>query len=116
MIDFLVYLRNSCAHTTLINRFRTPKVCQINTLLISSFSLTPKNTTSVLKLYDTMKILSFFTDVSALKKPLKKLRVKMFISLGIKKGNTTYNKILARMGCENYNEWRKILSNPTYSL
>lgn len=116
MIDFLVYLRNSCAHTTLINRFRTPKICQINTLLISSFSLTPKNTTSVLKLYDTIKILSFFTDVSALKKPLKRLRKKMFISLGIKRGNITYNKILARMGCGNYNEWKKVLSNPTYSL
>lgn len=116
MIDILVYLRNNCAHTTLINRFRTPKNCQINTLLISSFSLTPKNTTSVLKLHDAIKILSFFTDVSALKKPLKKLKTKMYISLGIKKGNLTYNKLLARMGCQSYNEWKTVLSNPTYSL
>lgn len=116
MIDFLVCLRNNCAHTALLNRFRTAKKYQINTLLISVFSLTPKNATSVLKLYDVIKILSFFTDISALKKPLKSLKLKMFISLGIKKGKITYNKILARMGCENYQEWKKTLSNSKYSL
>lgn len=65
MIDILLCLRNNCAHTTLLNRFRTEEKYRINALLISSFKLTPKNTNSVLKLHDTIKILSYFTDVSA---------------------------------------------------
>lgn len=116
MIDILLCLRNSCAHTTLINRFRTEEKYRINALLISSFSLTPKHSSSVLKLYDVIKILSYFTNVSALKKPLRSLRHKIYISLGIKKGKATYNKILARMGCEKYNEWKKIVSTQKYSL
>lgn len=116
MIDILLCLRNNCAHTTLLNRFRTEEKYRINALLISSFSLTPKNANSVLKLYDAIKILSYFTDISALKKPLISLKFKTYTSLGIKKGKLIYNKILARMGCENYNEWKKILSNVKYSL
>lgn len=116
MIDILLCLRNNCAHTTLLNRFRTEKKYQINALLISVFSLTPKNSTSVLRLYDAIKILSFFADVSALKKPLRTLKHKMYISLGIKKGKETYNKLLARMGCKDYHEWMKTLSNAKYSL
>lgn len=116
MIDFLLCLRNNCAHTTLINRFRTKEIYHVNALLISSFSLCPKNSDSVLKLFDVIKILSYFTDVSAIKKPLRTLKIKMYLSLGIKRGKYTYNKVLARMGCDNYNEWKKILSNIKYSL
>lgn len=116
MIDILLCLRNSCAHTTLLNRFRTGKKCKINTLLITAFSLTPKHADSVLMLYDSIKILSFFTDVSALKKPLRILKFKMCINMGIKKGNATYNKLLARMGCGNYSDWKKFLFKTKYSL
>lgn len=84
--------------------------------MISSFSLCPKNSDSVLKLFDVIKILSYFTDVSAIKNPLRTLKIKMYLSLGIKRGKYTYNKVLARMGCDNYNEWKKILSNIKYSL
>lgn len=31
------------------------------------------------------------------------------------RGKYTYNKVLAQMGCDNYNEWEKILSNIKYS-
>ncbi len=116
MIDLLLCLRNNCAHTTLINRFRTEKKYRINALLISSFSLNPKNLNSVIKLYDVIKILSFFSDISPLDKPLRTLRFKTYCSLGINKGKKTYNKILARMGCENYSEWKRILSNNRYTL
>ena len=116
MIDILLCLRNSCAHTTLLNRFRTAKRYRINTLLISSFSLTPKNADSVLKLYDSIKILSFFTDVTALRKPLKILKVKMYTNMGIKKGRATYNKLLARMGCRDYKKWNTDLLKAKYSL
>lgn len=116
MIDFLVCLRNNCAHTTLINRFRTERKYKINSLLITSFSLNPKNNDCILKLYDTIKILSFFTDVSALKKPFKKLKHKIYISLGIKEGKRIYNKILDRMGCQDFKQWKKVLSNTEYNL
>lgn len=116
MIDILLCLRNKCAHTTLVNRFRTEKKYQLNTLLISAFSLNPQNANSVLKLYDVIKILSFFTDVSALKKPLMLLKVKMYTSLGIKRGKKLYNKVLDRMGCSDYREWKKLLSHFEYSL
>lgn len=116
MIDFLLCLRNNCAHTTLINRFRTEGKYHINSSLINTFSLHPKNANSVLKLFDVIKILSFFTSVGALKKPLKILKYKLYISMGIKKGKATYNKILERMGCKNYKECKLILSNVDYLL
>ena len=116
MIDILLCLRNNCAHTTLLNRFRTEKRYRINTLLISSFSLTPKNADSVLKLYDSIKILSFFTDVTTLRKPLKILKFKMYTNMGIKKGKTTYNKLLARMGCGDYKKWNTALFKTKYFL
>ena len=116
MIDILLCLRNSCAHTTLLNRFRTAKRYRINTLLIFSFSLTPKNADSVLKLYDSIKILSFFTDVTALRKPLKILKFKIYTNMGIKKGRATYNKLLARMGCRDYKKWNTDLFKAKYSL
>ena len=116
MIDILLCLRNNCAHTTLLNRFRTEKRYRINALLIASFSLTPKNADSVLKLFDSIKILSFFTDVSALKKPLRTLKFKIYVSMGIKKGKTVYNKILARMGCGDYKKWNIDLFETKYFL
>lgn len=116
MLDFLLCLRNNCAHTTLINRFRTAKKYKINGLLISSFSLAPKHADSVLKLYDVIKILSFFTAVNTLKKPLRILKFKLYLSMGIMKGHKTYTKILDRMGCNNYYDWLKILSNTKYYL
>ena len=114
MIDILLCLRNNCAHTTLLNRFRTEKRYRINALLIASLSLTPKNADSVLKLFDSIKILSFFTDVSALKKPLRTLKFKIYVSMGIKKGKTVYNKILARMGCGDYKKWNIDLFETKY--
>lgn len=116
MIDILLCLRNNCAHTTLLNRFRTEKRYRINALLIASLSLTPKNADSVLKLFDSIKILSFFTDVSALKKPLRTLKFKIYFSMGIKKGKTVYNKILARMGCGDYKKWNIALFETKYFL
>ena len=116
MIDFLLCLRNKCAHTTLLNRFRTDKRYHINASLMKSFSLMPKNADSVIKLFDTIKILSYFTDVSIIMKPLRSLRLKMLMSMGIKKGSITYNKVIARMGCDNYASWKNALCKTVYKL
>ena len=64
----------------------------------------------------SIKILSFFTDVSALKKPLRTLKFKIYVSMGIKKGKTVYNKILARMGCGDYKKWNIALFETKYFL
>ena len=67
----------------------------------------------MLKLFDSIKILSFFTDVSALKKPLRTLKFKIYVSMGIKKGKTVYN---ARMGCGDYKKWNIALFETKYFL
>lgn len=44
------------------------------------------------------------------------LKLKVHYNLGIRNGSKTYNKILARMGNQNYKEWQNVLSNPKYIL
>lgn len=119
MMDVLLCLRNSCAHTTLINRFRTSERYQINAQLVTAFNLSPKNNgspISVLKLFDVIKILSFFTDVSELKKPLRKLIIHNILSMGPTKANEINKRILDRMGNHSYSEWIKMLSGQKYLL
>jgi abortive infection bacteriophage resistance protein len=119
MLDFLLCLRNSCAHTTLINRFRTSERYKVNTQLISVFGLKPKNNSSpasVLKLFDVIKILSYFCDVTRLKRPIRVLMVKNICSMGIKKGHEINTKILDRMGNDKYSSWKGMLSGKEYLL
>jgi len=115
MLDFLLCLRNSCAHGFLINRFETPKKYKINSLLEKAFSLSPKSKgsgspSSVLNLFDVIKILSYFENVSSLKKLLNKILFRNYIFMGIKKGRNLNRKLLNRMGSSYYPNWRKILS------
>lgn len=119
MFDFLLCLRNSCAHNFLANRFRTPTMYCVNNLLCTVFRLTPKNTgnrISVLKLYDILKILSFFVDLSDLKIIFRKICLKNIFSLGISKGKHLNYLILNRMGCPKYTSWMKMLSGEIYIL
>lgn len=118
MIDFLNCLRNKCAHTTLINRFRTDKKYQVNIHLLNAFGLAPNNSSpaSVLKLFDVIKITGYFTDVSPLRTPLRKLMVKNILSMGPIKGNQINRRILDRMGNSSYLSWCKMLSHCNYSL
>lgn len=119
MIDLLVCLRNSCAHTTLINRFRSWEMYKLNAQLISVFNLNPKNSAapaSVLKLFDVLKILSFFCDITRIKKPLSSLMIKNMCSMGIRKGHEINAKILDRMGNEKYSAWLEMLSGKEYLL
>lgn len=119
MIDILLCLRNCCAHTTLINRFRSQEKYKISNLLITAFSLSPKNiapSASVIKLFDTIKIINFFTDVSEIKKILRKLMVKNIISMGPKNGFKINHEILDRMGNDKYSDWISMLSGKEYIL
>lgn len=119
MFDLLLCLRNSCAHNFLVNRFRTPTKYCVNSLLCTVFNLSPKytgNRKSVLKLYDVLKILSFFVDVSDLKNTIRKIYMKNILSLGFPKGIHLNNLILDRMGCGQYKSWMKMLSGGKYVL
>lgn len=113
MLDFLLCLRNSCAHGFLINRFRTPAKYKINSSLKTVFSLKPKNTgspSSVLSLFDVIKILSYFEDVSTLMCLLNKIIVRNYIFMGFKRGHNLNKKLLERMGQKSYIEWKRALS------
>ncbi len=119
MLDFLLCLRNSCAHTSLVNRFRTPRRYCINALLNNVFKLNPKYTgekKSVLKLYDVLKVLSYFVDLSELKNMIRIILIKNLFSLGFIKGAKINRLILDRMGCGQYNSWMRMLSGEKYFL
>lgn len=119
MLDFLLCLRNSCAHTSLVNRFRTPRRYCINALLNNVFKLNPNYTgekKSVLKLYDVLKILGYFVDLSELKNMIRIILIKNLFSLGFIKGAKINKLILDRMGCSQYNSWMKMLSGENYYL
>lgn len=119
MLDFLLCLRNNCAHNSLVQRFRTPNKYKINRLLIRSFKLNPinlGNLPSGLKLFDTLKILSFFADISILERHLRKIYIANIFSMGLKKGKLTNNLLLKRMGNENFREWKAVLRGQKYIL
>ena len=113
MLDIINELRNSCAHLSLVNRFRTPDKIKISHHLISKFSLHPKNRggqthyASELKLFDALKILHFFEDLSRLKKPLKKIIYKNNQSFK-KKTYDLNSRLLARMGEPSLTEWNSL--------
>lgn len=118
ILDFILLLRNSCAHNRLVYRFETPKNTCINSLLIRTFDLLPKNISSnrasVLSLHDVMKILSFFSDTSNLLNIFDITFSKNLISMGNKKGNKINKKILTEIGCKNYEELVSTLNGKEY--
>lgn len=57
-------LRNSCAHFELISLFNTPQNLKINNRLISELSLKTRRSQYVIKLFDVLKVLKCFIDIS----------------------------------------------------
>ena len=87
--------------------------------MISVFCLSPKNSASpasVLKLFDVIKILSYFCDVRRIKRPFRALMVKNICSMGLQKGHEINVKILDRMGNDKYSSWQDMLSGKEYIL
>ncbi|BBD24014.1 Abi family protein [Enterococcus faecalis] len=117
MLDILLALRNSCAHVSLVNRFRTQGYLKLNSDVVNSFELTPKETNpyAIIRLYDVLKILRFFVGLSELKKPFKKI-----IYRNNKKfKRRTYDlnhRLLERMGNDSYKEWKEMFSNSLYTI
>lgn len=69
-IAILKELRNTCAHFELVNRFRTSSKLPINAHLIDELKLKTLRSQYVIKLYDTLKILDIYVDVSEIEKLL----------------------------------------------
>lgn len=63
-LEIIRELRNACAHFELINRFRTPQKLKINSRLISELNLKPVRTRYVIKLYDVLKVLKSYVDLT----------------------------------------------------
>lgn len=123
-LDIIKELRNKCAHFSLINRFLTSSSTRVLPVLVNRLNLTPyqqirhinvpgkgvvvKNP-GVLNLYDTLKVLGMYEDLSRLKKPLKHI---------IYTNNKYFNKklynlndrLLTRMGNNQYSEWKNLFS------
>lgn len=114
MLDFLLCLRNSCAHTSLINRFTTPTCYKVNTNIVKSFSLNPQKhygyQYSKLSLFDVLKILGYFESLTELKQLLKKFFYSNNRRMGYSAGNILNQKLLKRMGSSDYGQWKKVLT------
>lgn len=124
-LDVIRELRNSCAHYSLINRFYTPLSTKILPSLINRLSLNPlearrrvlipatgvriwKNAAK-LSLFDSLKVLGMYEDLSRLKKPLKNIIYQN--NKYFKKNDYDLNhRLLERMGNSNYQEWKKLFS------
>lgn len=66
-LEIIKELRNCCAHFELVNRFRTPKKLKIDNRLISELQLKPVKSQYVIKLYDVLKVLKMYVDLSEIK-------------------------------------------------
>lgn len=120
MLDFMLLLRNSCAHNRLIYRFETNKNTYINSLLIKTFDLKPKNKSrnksSIISLYDSLKILSFFADISELIPIFENILLTNEKSMGKEKASTVNNNILSQIGCNDYNSLISTLNGKKYNF
>lgn len=63
-LEIIRELRNSCAHFELVNRFRTPQKLKINAHLISELNLHPIRSQYIIKLFDVLKILKIYLDLT----------------------------------------------------
>lgn len=66
-LEIIKELRNYCAHFELVNRFRTSPRLKINGHLISELHLTPMRSQYIIKLYDVLKVLNMYVDLTDIK-------------------------------------------------
>ena len=123
-LDIILEIRNCCAHFSLLNRFRTSEKTAINAKLINELNLSPINQSrrvtirsrkkvttppNTLKLFDSLKVLGLYQDLTPLKKPLKKIIYRN--NKHFKRSSYDLNyRLLERMGESSYAEWKKVLT------
>ncbi|MGF9699331.1 MULTISPECIES: Abi family protein [Paenibacillus] len=100
-LEIIRELRNSCAHFELVNRFRTSQSLKVNNHLISDLHLSPMRSQYVIKLFDVLKVLKMYIDLSEIK-----LFLHDFWINETKYGNDDITLALfERMGNSKINEW-----------
>ena len=96
----------------LLKKFIISSLFKWGLVLVSTFNLNPSNTDnsrySILKLFDVMKLLSYFENIYELKEILDDMIRKNRDYLGFDKGDKLNKKILKRMGCEDYLQWEEL--------
>ncbi|KMP32615.1 Abi family protein [Bacillus cereus] len=123
-LDIIRELRNKCAHFSLINRFSTSASIRVLPVLVNKLNLSPQQrirritvpgagtiikNPAILNLFDTLKVLGMYEDLSRLKGPLKKI---IYTNNKYFKKNTydLNTRLLERMGNLDYKEWKKLFS------
>ena len=111
MLDFLLCLRNNCAHGSLVFRFVTPKSKKISSTLVPFFKLTPSETgtpSSCITLFDTSKILNHFESTRPLKKIVQKIIYRN--NKHFKSPDFDLNdRLLRKMGEPSLSKWKEFL-------
>lgn len=124
-LDVIRELRNKCAHFSLINRFSTSLSVKILPSLIKKQQLFPQEISrkvsihtlqrkirknpAKLSLFDTLKVLAMYEDLSRLKKPLKAL-IYQNNKYFIKSSYDLNSRLLERMGNIDYIKWKELFS------
>jgi abortive infection bacteriophage resistance protein len=100
-VEVIKFIRNSCAHFELVNRFRTRSSTRINSKLIQELKLSKQYK---IPLFDSLKILRKYQNISAVISQivdyweLNKLIGKDYIN----------DALFDRMGCDDIEEWKKL--------
>jgi abortive infection bacteriophage resistance protein len=103
-IEVIKFMRNSCAHFELVNRFRTPGSTRINNKLIKELQLTPESSSFSIRLFDSLKILRKYQDISAIISDIVS-----YWQMNETAGKSYINVALFdRMGCNDIDEWLKL--------
>ena len=85
---------------------------KLSNKVVNELALEPcnKSPASVLKLFDSLKVLGYFEDLTSLRRPLKAIiyRNNRFFK------RRTYDlndRLLSRMGEDSYNKWKVMIKN-----
>ncbi|PES73516.1 hypothetical protein CN505_27225 [Bacillus cereus] len=104
-IEITKFMRNSCAHFELTNRFRTPSSTRINRKLQRELQLnTVSSSNFSLRLFDSLKVLKKYQNISSIISLIEdywesnKSNDKDYINIAL----------LKRMGCIDIEEWKKL--------
>jgi len=112
-LDIIHQLRNACAHFSLLFRFKTSSNIGISRALIHRFNLTPskwQHPATGLTLYDSLKILGFYEDITPLIKPIRKILYRNNRKFSSKYYDLN-ERLLTEMGHSQYKEWKKMIKN-----
>lgn len=104
-IEIIKFMRNSCAHFELANRFRTPSSARINRKLKRELQLnTVSKSNFSIRLFDSLKVLKKYQDISSI---ISVIQNYSEVNENIDKDYINV-ALLDRMGCIDIEEWKKL--------